>query len=456
MSLLSLSNELLIQILSHISKRRDLAIMSRSCKLLNALAEPILYTTFQHNNTVTLGSFLKAILNKPERALRVKHFIARMEDYCLQYSVEERATLRMTIFDTEQRMKIDQAIQRAVYWRPGPEDDIVCKSLANYLNAPGNWDGAMALVISLLPNLEMLDIRSSSGGVKGPKRSLPLLEGVLLRASFDRTPLSFDRLKYLSMESFVTGLDEVVQHLRVPSIIKFKGHRIADNRFNPDRYSPLFTTDLCLADSSLGRSAMYHFLRHFISLKRFAYEHNLKIPPFPFFFDRVDIGQSISHLAHSLEELILRDANNYGICFGLLGPLKAFHRLRKIDAMAYILFGNPARVIQSVRHPSPLRYQNDEVKDFVEALPSSLENLCIRDCHRFTFVGLLDYFSSDNVLLPENLEKIVLIDGVEESSKESSKFPEHEWEELQKIAAKKGIVLERYEKEDDYPCTAFE
>lgn len=258
----------------------------------------------------------------------------------------------------------------------------------------GRWDGFIALLLSITPNLQGLNI--SYWGRYGPR--YPFLTTVLERATElqNRSIISTGSLSNLkeiafSYWYFEDGLKLADSFLGLPSITSFIGCEMESETMHsqtPENWetgSHDYPKDynlrnLDLHAASMGPDNLVDILCWFPYLERLSYVHHpgleFAAPP--------AIRAGLKHLKPYLQELTISSDGDLhpDDLFEkfTIGSLISFQKLRYVDMSQALLIGNAdADADSSYDYDSEIFRP---AQDLVTSLPPKLEHLCIRKYDR--------------------------------------------------------------------------
>jgi hypothetical protein len=437
MSLSALPDELLIQITEQMEDTKFLARLCLCSRRFSKVARPALYSSFKQTASTALPFFLRTILSKENGhlALLVKKYVG---------STRNSSKLNMSVLTDENRARIEEILGTVCdNQRPGSIWMI-------WLYGRQNWDAVTALTLSLLPNLESIDMVAY-----GSENCYPFIQNVLSRAArlqneksrslFSMQRLDSVSLRHHDMKSGL-GMHYIMPFLDLKSVKNFKGHMVSDANYQWDPNSTFETSDVSITYSNIDAISLQRFLRHFTSLRRFEYEHAGAIVGDSDLVPAA-IGRGLSHLTESLEEL---DITNWDInwilsddddSFEPISSLAEFEKLRMIEATAYVLLGKEE--VPNADETFGLPWYGDEaVQNFVETLPVSLEHLIIKDCSVAIFDCLAKWLDEG---IPPKLKTVKVIFNPDYEIEAPKREGCLTGAELEKMALERGVVLTRHE-----------
>jgi hypothetical protein len=475
-----LHDDILVELLRSIDSRKTLAALSLCSKTLHQFCEPYLYSHLIQlgDSCEALSFFLRSITRKPYLAKYVKKFTANaLLGYCTD--------IYMGMMNEDDWKSIRSALKKITHTPSGER----CSSFTelvelNFLPMikAGNWDALVGLIVSLLPNLEEINIVNHASGCP---YGYPYLETVLLRAAtLQRTsigePYALSRVHTVRLAKHDAiyhprmGFEflRVFPFLSLPSVRKVRGHMISDFHYSPDRQpdesytlSTLYTyplpnftfnaTSLTLTHTVLRPESLPTFLSYFTSLQHFSWDFQYDLENGDrenLHFDLTPsvLAASIQHLSQTLQTLRvtqkrLRQApqfhpNDGQSSYPPLSDLSTFTHLRLLDVSAHLLFGHDGTTVST-----------DNYLEALSRLPDSLQTLVLRDSVLIDNDGTASQlFYPDNFLntivgdrngwwRPESLQSVEL--RFDESARnESTNLRWREYEELCKAI---GINLKR-------------
>lgn len=437
MPLSALPDELLIQVTEQMEDTKILARLCLCSRRFSKVARPALYSSFRQTGPTALPFFLRTILSKENGhlALHVRKYVG---------STRNSSKLNMSVLTDENRACIEELLGAICdSQRPGSIWMI-------WLYGCQNWDAVTALTLSLLPNLESIDMIAY-----GNENCYPFIQNVLSRAARlqkmnSRSFFSMQRLHSVSLHhhdmKFGLGMHYIMPFLDLKSVKTFKGHMVSDANYQWDPDATFDTLDVSISYSNLDAISLQRFLRHFTSLRRFEYEHagaivgDADLVP-------TAIGRGLSHLTDSLEEL---DITNWDInwilsddsdSFEPVSTLAEFERLRTIEVTSYVLLGKEE--VPNAEETFGLPWYGDEaVQNFIEGLPVSLEHLVLKDCSVAIFDCLAKWLDEG---IPPKLKTVKVIFNPDYEIEAPKRDGYLTGAELEKMAADRGVVLTRHE-----------
>jgi hypothetical protein len=381
-SLNDLSNELLIDIIRHISTdvqftpgrrerpwgQRPLFLFLFTSKRLYQLTEPVLYHRFVEEfmgNPRALQLFLKRIILRPDlsKLVRVYHGCAsdsqhhdnRMDVVCLK---EEPIWTPIN----ERVAQISENADEAKEWMQSIER--------------GNWEAITALTLSLIPNLQELEFQ----GWSYTEEVYPVLLRFLSRVrdrqidgSLDTT-LSLRNLRKITLEYWDTEggmrLGLLLPFLSIPSAHTFWAKMVGDDdMWDSTIHRFPHIKELSLKPANVESGLFHNFLLSFPNLDKLYYrsgygESTLQPPRFM---------AAVVHLKSSLRDLSLFNENYFGADLEdfPIGDLTAFEKLEVLRMDSTMLTG---RLL-------PTRIDGfSSIQSLYDTLPRNLRHLQIMNC----------------------------------------------------------------------------
>jgi hypothetical protein len=437
MSLSTLPDELLIQITAQMEDTKILARLCLCSRRFSKVARPALYSCFRQTGPTALPFFLRTILSKENGhlALLVKKYVG---------STRNSSRLNMSVLTDENRACIEEILETIC-------DNRCPESMWRvWLYGRQNWDAVTAFTLSLLPNLESIDMLAY-----GSENCYPFIQNVLSRAAKlqdenSRSLYSMQRLNTVSLQHHDMkcglGMHYIMPFLDLRSVKDFKGHMVSDANYQWDPTSTFDTSSVSITYSNIDAISLQRFLRHFTSLRKFEYEHAGAIVGGSDLVPTA-IGRGLSHLTESLEEL---DVTNWDLnwmgsedtdSFEPISSLAEFQRLRTIEATAYVLLGKEEVPTADGAFGWPW-YTDEAVQNFIESLPVSLEHLVIKDCSVAIFDCLARWLDEG---IPPKLKSVKVVFSPDNEIDAPKRKGSWTGAELEKMASDRGVVLTRHE-----------
>jgi hypothetical protein len=374
MSFNSLSNEIIIKIIEYLLHDEDLLSVGKTCRLLNALSAPYLYSSIGQLDPEWCSLFLRTISARPDLAAMVETYTGDENQYESDLSgpleigdFSEQSVAAMKKVITE----VSGSEKEADRW----EDDL--------FSDPPSFDAMTATMIALLPNLRELHMQTY-----GYRGDYPCIEGVLDHAtslqedtSFSSdapSPHSLSQLRVTSVQYWHTGcaldFSYVMPYLRIPSVRKFIGQQI--------RYGAQFlpfsskVEDLDFFNTLFDPLNLIHLLKNCPCLRKFSYDDGGNLGG-DVDFRPSALRQGLEPCRETLEKIyITAPATNFyysGDEYRVTDPISFadFIKLRRIAVSAYVL-------IEPVKNAD-----NKAIIDttaFLQRLPRSLKALKLTEC----------------------------------------------------------------------------
>ena len=278
----------------------------------------------------------------------------------------------------------------------------------------GVWDAMIALLLSVVPNIEELGLSTILDGRD------PSLTNMMLNRAFDLQnqaevfPLAMAALRkvYLSLWSPVDDelvVDSLMPFLRLKSL---SSCHIENTSFMTlwkgglkEFQSTLTIKDLTFTTFYMNYAAMTTFFQCFSYLERLYYQYDVSgerqaplQPPL--------LMPALFHLKSCLKEITIVNEGKRG-SIGLeshpIGSFATFTKLTSITADAYILIGDP--VLDDSNNDG--YNDHDDAADGIErsqrlidALPRTLEHLSIRRCQKNIVPHLFELVSQKTSYSP--------------------------------------------------------
>lgn len=383
-TLLDLSNELLINIIRHISfdvdvhltqgqrpyGHRPLFVFSLTSKRLYQLSEPILYRRFVEEfmgNPNALQLFLKRIILRPDLAnnVRIYHGNARDSQYYdnhldVQCLKEESIWAKIT----DRVAEISETANEAKEWMRSIEE--------------GNWEAITALTLSLVPNIHELRFQ---GWSHEPEQVYPILLRFLSRArDFQvlrvvENGLSLRHVKRATVEFWDTEggmpLNLLLPFLSIPFIDTLWATMVSDGDTWDSSVQFPKIKDLSLKPANVNPDLFRQFLHSFPKLEKLYYRSGFGESP----LEPPRFRAALEHLMPSLTTLSIFDEAGLGMSAleGFpIGSLAGFERLHTLRLDSSMMTGKSGEetVIDGF----------SSVQSIVNSLPKSLRHLQLLHC----------------------------------------------------------------------------
>ena len=376
-----LPNEILDRIIENVDTdaNDDLLNLARCSSRFHRLAEPILYTDVLIRDNILHGSspgslpFLCRILARPDLARRVRFFHGAANDP--KFSGDHLDTSGLTETD---RMRICTAVRATSCSEQSTQEWI--ESVAW-----GSWDSIMALILSVVPNLEELNFEDWGHSndaypfiTQFFDRAANLQERALLASPFSLRNLRRISLVYWDTENGYP-VKSILPFLKLKSLRAFYAHMVSEGSHGgspPEfvlRPSTYTTKELTLSYSVIHHEVMIPFFRSFPALERLHYEYGGACVNYAD-FEPPRMMAALKHLKPCLREItILGDEARCGpeLESYLIGSFADFEKLTSIDAVATAMLGiSHGRTCEG--YPSS--------QELVDSVPRTLEALSLRDC----------------------------------------------------------------------------
>jgi len=403
----SLPGEITLEIVSQLD-RPSLLSLSICSKRMNDLTAPTLYSIFEHSDhdLRALPLLIRTILKRPDLAQYVKKFIA--------FNGNAGSMDMMAVDDFD---RIEEALYRL---RPLPVD------VEQWLHSvwSGRWSALTALLLSLLPKIEVFDLIYFGSSEDQEFRFInTILERArtLQEAGQLADPYSMARLRYVSLKDSsyddwcLIRPENMYPYLHLLSIEKYSFEGFGENdKLGPEDWAlqgdgdgGFRATTLVLQGKFLYTDSFPTFLRSFKSLKRFHCDY------WGGFFPKT-LADGIAQLSNCLEELSVTHSepgyvfHSYDNTMNSILPLSGFTALKILEATAHSLLGGELKIVLPIKlekagcHVSYSRkydmyYHQQTIQNFVKRMPPSLKHLTLLDCSE-GIIDVLFELLKDNVL----------------------------------------------------------
>ncbi|PVH78608.1 hypothetical protein DL98DRAFT_655997 [Cadophora sp. DSE1049] len=269
MSLLGLSNGLLLEIISYL--KGSCTSISRCSRQLHEIAEPVLYSSVYLNHPKSYTMFIRTIVRNPSLAGYVRHFRTVGHPYGWDFdlsflTLEDRAWIRKQLPDSiHGRSNCNKWFKKMFF-----------SSDTNWLEVPIYWDAITTFLFTLFA-AKLQTIRIDSFGWNVDRYRY--IDMVLL--SSVKFPGRFQHLEKVTLmacsstdditESSALPVHLIIPFLQVPSVAKFKASNLS-LVLNPFK-SAFHIRDLTLDGCRLTGRSLTSFLLCFHSLKRLKFYH---------------------------------------------------------------------------------------------------------------------------------------------------------------------------------------
>jgi hypothetical protein len=354
---------------------------------LNRIATPMLYLNFIESGCKSAPKLLRTALSNPQLANYVRRYTGKGIPKGEFLDVSDFSHLDFTA--CQERLNALQVTLK--------ETGATIEDMENWVIGirKGRWHAVTSLLVLLLPNLEDIEMinyrhddtgdmehalalaaRLQGSGISSPFSLEHLADVSLSPFAQPDVPEAEDPLGfYLWPESEYLHFSDMEPFLRLPSVESVAVSRLTSDGTGSG-FSQLFaapepfrfsTKELEITDSCVDAWWLVRFLRVFISLRKFSYNHVAKEQD-PDFLPQ-DIGKAIAHLHSCLEELEISDIceqNGKWTAPREIGSLAEFERLKSIEVSGSILFGYPDDQDGSI-----------PVVRLCEVLPKSVERLVL-------------------------------------------------------------------------------
>lgn len=407
MSFDRLPDETLVEIINCVghdglvSSFRNLAIVNRT---LHRIVTPLLYEQFTEASTSSAPRFLRAVLANPQLAEGVRSY----KGYGLPNPAPENFVRTMDMLWPGQKSKSEMSgkFLDLSGFQEGDFDRLQetmkrlgCQDRTEWISdiRKGQWHAVTSMILLLLTNLENFEVEdyrddAETGHVEYALGIAARLQKYAFTRQFalkhlttvslaggphpskkdDPVSLGPSLWSSTSSETGYLYISDVLPFLKLSSVQSMSISRLAAvegcGRTSAEYLagSPeISITDLEMTDSVLEMGEFESFLRSFSCIRRLSYEHVAAREDFL----PQEIGKSISHLKHCLEELDISsevEENGYNTSPQQIGSLAGFDKLRRIDLAGPDLLGYP-------------NWEDGATPDIklINILPKSLETLVV-------------------------------------------------------------------------------
>ncbi|KAH7393347.1 hypothetical protein BKA64DRAFT_709696 [Cadophora sp. MPI-SDFR-AT-0126] len=398
MSLLALSNELLLEIISDLEG--STTSISRCTRQLHEIAEPVLYASVNLNHPKSYTRFIQTIVRNPCLAGYVKHFRTVGHPYGWDFD--------LSFLTVEDRVWIRSQFPNSIHDKPTCDawfKKMFLSSDTNWFDVPKFWDTITAFFLTLFaPRLQTVRIDSYGWNVD----RYQYIDMVLNSAS--KLSDSFRDLKKVTLMACTRGdysigpsplpVHLLISYLQVPSVIQFKASNVSLVR-NPTT-TAFHIKDLTLSGCRLTGSSLTSFLLCFRSLRRLKF---YDAAPDHTILAASNLCRGLANSTATLEELILvhapgesdswpgehsstndeesgfdvsDGADTEGPRTNVLGSLRSFLTLKTlhIESAFLLAFDMGRRAPQTVSEPGYHVNERDRVA-LADCFPASLEQLTL-------------------------------------------------------------------------------
>ncbi|CAM6112715.1 unnamed protein product [Calypogeia fissa] len=411
---------------------RDLFNLAVCSRRFYQLVEPELYTEFAHSSELKHRRyfllFVKRILARPDLAQCLKRLWAA--------ACSNEAAFLLPV-GSELAEEDWKRIRKVVNEASRTEDEAEIWIRALEL---GRWAAVMALLLSVTPNLEELEIKEWFYHNLDYEHLLEALERArVLQDSGEESPFSMSKLRDVSVNYYDMKngykFEQVVPFLQLKSVETFRGDMVSqiyvqfenyyDLRPTPTLTNPLpklTTKDVTFTNSVINHYDMPIILGCFPQLERFHYEYGGSVVGRAE-FEPPQMMAALEQLKPCLKDLTLvtyewtgsTNHESYPI-----GSLADFPKLVSITANASIMVGEDWSLY------GDSDYEDDGIadsQDLVDAVPPTLESLSLKDCKRHIVDHIFELVSLKPFRTPA-LRKLDLgWEGVKYPDKESPREP---------------------------------
>jgi hypothetical protein len=267
------------------------------CRQFHSIIKPILYTHFETSDGTRakekLAKFMVTILARPDLAQQIR--ILHTWWYC-----DSRENFN---YEPEDWTRVEAATREVLPSRENqPKHYPVYQGFGDFVEewaediASGYWDAIITLLVSRLPNLEVLNFEGWFNEIDGhpPTINFPIIMGAIERAidlqkrSELSSPLAMSNLQHITTKHSKPKREGIQVYwlfpfLNIPSVRSFEGSGTENDKrhdFPPeldttwDRGSYVFNTKKLVLDRSmLDRRTLEKFLSLFPHLECLYYSH---------------------------------------------------------------------------------------------------------------------------------------------------------------------------------------
>ncbi|KAM3088195.1 hypothetical protein ACMFMG_002252 [Clarireedia jacksonii] len=452
-----LPDDILVELLRGIDSGKTLSALSLCSRQLHQFCEPYL----------------------PSLAKYVKRFTANaLLGYCTDIS--------MGMINEDDWGNIKSELKKITYTSRGERCSPFTEKIeSNFLPMieAGNWDALVGLLVSLLPNLEEINIVNHASGCP---YGYPYLETVLLRAAALQCTSTYEPYALSKLHTVRLAKHDAIHHprmgfeflrifpfLSLPSVRNVRGHMISDFHYSPARephrhytLSTLYTyplpqfafniTSLTLTHTVMRSESLPTFLSYFKSLQHFSWDFQYDLQNgdrenMHFDLKPSVLAASIQHLSQTLQTLRITQkrlrqppklhTNDGQSSFPPLSSLSNFTQLEVLDVSAHLVFGDDETI------------SSDGYLEALSRLPDSVQTLVLRDSVRDN-----DISATSQLFYPDIFVKTIVGDwngwrrpkGLQSMELHFRKSARNEstilrWEEYEDLCRKLGLNLRRGE-----------
>jgi hypothetical protein len=406
-----------------------LLYLALTCRKLHSIVEPILYAHFETSDGTRskekLAKFMVTILARPDLAQRVRilhtwwHCDVR-EDF--NYEPEDWTRVEAATHDV-----LPSRENQPKYYHGFCD---FAEELAEDI-ASGYWDAIITLIVSRLPNLEVLNFEGwfNKDDRRPPTVTFPIIMGAIERArdlqkrSELSSPLAMSNLRHITIKHSKPKEEGIQIHwlfpfFNIPSVRSFEVGGIEDDKRNDfppglynawdrDSYHVFKAEKLVLNRAALDNGTLLNFLHLFPNLEYLHYSHNSEIADgYRIPFSHQDFFKAIMHLKPCLKHLALlhegwvTPVNNFANWE--IVSLKDFHQLETLDIHVTLLF---------TEYPGGGYAKCESMRlHLAKSIPPKLESLTLREIWSGYASQLLKVMYQRNTLLPA-LKRLVLVES---------------------------------------------
>ena len=370
-----LPNEILLGIMSFASEKA-LYNLCLTSKGLNALAQPILYQTFEQVDNVPYWPYLRTLIARPDLASQVTDLrICDWEDINLEFSAEAENTAKGPGEGKSWKEVQDVQIARLMshLWE-GLETD-------EHDMGYSHSEKELVLLLSLTHNLERLSLMLTSADGR-LERAMEHAKSSLKADRPLLTKLNTLDLDWWDMEGGF-HLDLVSPFLELPSLTTLSADRCVDGPSREPR--SLNLQRIRLTSSFLADDEIVKLVRACKALKSFKLDFDSSVEEVLGRFDFRRVGRA---LGNDLEAFVLdwwdpMESESWPTVTSSIGSLEHLENLRRLDLPQCALFGR--RDDSRWHAQSHATFNEDEDGSdgrcvFVNQFPRGLRNLVIQVC----------------------------------------------------------------------------
>ncbi|CAG8948964.1 hypothetical protein HYFRA_00002092 [Hymenoscyphus fraxineus] len=418
------NDEILLLIIEQLPSPKDLASLAICSRRLYNATKPWLYSSCILRKPTSIHYYLRTILAHGDLGDRAKRLV---------YSTEESYSNPENLEDADwQRLQL--VMVKGLPYSANFDHRLHWKRLRK-----GVDDAFLSMLLCVLPNLEEIDMLHYGSSERGH----PYVESFLKRAAtYQRdsssSPLAMKSLRRVRLHNMDENsfpdkglaLFQALPYLELESVQYFSCHRVNGPlfprpNFGIDRHidtpgsiycdgskpKSLFSKDtVSLTHAFIQPEQLRKFFQLFSSIRRLEFDFNHEDESIDNWeqhkmdFVPQSLVDSVAHLSHSLEELILTQHECPNVVIDdkaerPISPLLSFQKLIKLKISAHLLLGKDRR-----SNSRSTNYNQMAIFD-QHFFPKSLKHLTICDCNTSIFRVLKSWALPGN-LLPENLETL--------------------------------------------------